>query len=133
MKEMNLTNWSAYTKGEVTNYNWRLNRVQVKIEGNYFINNFVDHVCDTGTSLLSKLAKIVLIGGRRPIALYPQEAEDMNVIRVYLESIKDTDIHTILISVVEDCDMFIDTDVVEDVLLEIKSVAKIEVRYLLRD
>lgn len=133
MKEMNLTNWSAYTKGEVTNYNWRLNRVQVKIEGSYFINNFVDHVCETGTTLLDKLAKIVLIGGRRPIALYPQEAEDMNVIKVYLESIKNTDIHTILISVVEDADMFVDTEVVEDILLEIKSVAKIDVRYLLRD
>lgn len=128
-----LTKWSDYIKGEVTSYNWRIKRVQVKIEESYFINNFVDHICDGHSSLLGTLDKIILIGKGNPIALYPKEAEDLNVIRIYLESIKNTDIHTILISVVEDSDLFIDSETIDDQLIEIKSVSKMKVRYLLRD
>lgn len=128
-----LTNWSDYMKGEVTSYNWRIKRVQVKIEESYFINNFVDHVCDGSSSLLGTLDKIILIGNGNPIALYPKEADDLNVIKVYLESIKNTDINTLLISVVEDSDLFIDSETIDDQLIEIKSVSKMKVRYLLRD
>lgn len=133
MKDLNLTKWSDFVKGEVTTYNWRINRVQAKIEDSYFINSFVDHVCEETTNLLSNLDKIILIGNGSPIALYPKDAEDLNVIRTYLTSIKDTDIHTLLLSVIEDADVFVDSDVIEDTLLEIKSVAKMKVRFLLRD
>lgn len=128
-----VTNWSPYVKGEVTCYNWKLNRVQVKITDSYYINNFVDYVCTERTGLLCNLDKIVLLGNHNPIAIYPREAEDISDVSIYLESIKNTDIHTILISVVEDCDLIVDSLAIDDILLEIKSVTKMDVRYVLID
>lgn len=130
---MKVTEWANYIKGEVTCYNWKLNRVQAKITEQYFINSFIDHVCKENISILRSLDKIVLIGTGRPVAIYPKEARELSDIIPYLESIKDTDIHTILISVVEDADMFLDSTYIDDILMEIKSVAKIEVRYVLID
>lgn len=130
---MKVTEWASYIKGEVTCYNWKLNRVQARITEGYFINSFIDHVTKENKSLLRSLDKIVLIGNGDPIAIYPKEANELSDIIPYLESIKDTDIHTILISVVEDADMFLDSSTIDDILMEIKSVAKIETRYILID
>ena len=130
---MKTTEWASYIKGEVTCYNWKLNRVQARITEQYFINSFIDHVCKDNPTLLRSLDKLVLIGNGDPIAIYPKEAKELTDITPYLDSIKDSDIHTILISVVEDADMFLDSTQIDDILMEIKSVAKIETRYILID
>lgn len=129
-----VTEWSNYLKGEVTCYSYKINRVQAKITEQYFINNFVDHVMSQdGVWILRNVDKIVLIGSHNNIALYPKDADDISVITTYLESIKDTDIHTILISVVENDEIFPDTANIDEVLMDIKSACKMQVRYVLQD
>ena len=55
-----VTEWSKYKKGEANCYSWKLDRVQVKITDNHYINNFVDYVIGNGKGLLRNIDKIVL-------------------------------------------------------------------------
>lgn len=127
------TDWRKYTKGEANCYSWKLNRVQAKITDSHYINNFVDYVVNENRGLLRDIDKIVLMGEGNPIAIYPKLPEDLSEVCVYLESIKDTDIHTILLSLAEDSGVLVDSDLIEDVLAEVNSVTRMEVRYLLMD
>lgn len=126
------TNWNNYNKGEANCYSWKLNRVQAKISDPHYINNFVDHIVTGNRYILRDINKIVLFGSGNPIALYPMTSEDLNDVVVYLESIKDTDIHTVLISL-ECSGVFVDSDLIEDVLAELNAHTKIEVRYILNE
>lgn len=126
--------WKQYVNGDVINYNWKLQRVQAKVEGSYYINNLVDYFMGDGKEVLLDLDKIVLLGGNKPIALYPKVSENINDdIIPYLESIKNTDINKILISVLEDGYLTVDTVLIDDVLKSLKSATKIDVRYILSE
>ena len=126
------TNWNNYKKGEANCYSWKLERVQVKITDNHFINNFVDYV-NENKQLLYDIDKIILIGNGAPIAIYPRNAEELKNVTIYLDSIKNTDIHTIVLSLGENSGVFVNSDLIEDVLAELNAHTKIEVRYILNE
>lgn len=126
------TNWNNYKKGEANCYSWKLERVQVKITDNHFINNFVDYV-NENKQLLYDIDKIILIGNGGPIAIYPRNAEELKNVTIYLDSIKNTDIHTIVLSLGENSGVFVNSDLIEDVLAELNAHTKIEVRYILNE
>ena len=129
----NVTNWNNYKKGEASCYSWKLERVQVKITDSHYINNFVDHVVFNNVSLLHDMEKIILIGNGNPIAIYPKNTDQLNNVITYLESIKNTDIHTVIISLGENSGLFVNGDLIEDVLGELNAQTKIQVRYILSE
>ena len=128
-----VTEWSKYKKGEANCYRWKLDRVQVKITDNHYINNFVDHVMSDGKELLTCIDKIILLGNGKPIAIFPKDSTDLVDVITYLESIKNTDIHTVVISLGECSGVFVNSDLIEEVLAELNANTKIEVRYVLED
>jgi hypothetical protein len=130
---MNKTNWVKYNKGEVNCYSWKLARVQVKITDRHYINNFVDHVIFNNIQLLHDLDKIVLLGEGNPIAIYPKNTDNLNNVISYLGSIKNTDIHTVVISLGENSGIFVNSELIEDVLSELNAQTKIDVRYILNE
>lgn len=130
---MNKTNWVKYNKGEVNCYSWKLARVQVKITDRHYINNFVDHVIFNNIQLLHDLDKIVLLGEGNPIAIYPKNTDNLNNVITYLGSIKNTDIHTVVISLGENSGIFVNSELIEDVLSELNAQTKIDVRYILTE
>ena len=130
---MNITNWNNYVKGEANCYGWKMNRVQMKIEDSHYINNFVDYV-KSNSNVLRDLDRIVLINKKgNVIGIFPKCSEDLNDVLIYLDSIKNTDICTVLLSIGEGTCMFLNSDVIEDILAEINSATKIEVRFLLSE
>lgn len=124
------TEWNSYIKGEANCYSWKLERVQARITDSHYINNFVDHVVKDNRNLLRDIDKIILLGDGTPIALFPKDSEDLSDVTTYLESIKNTDIHTVVISLAEYSGVFVNSDLIEDVLSELNATAKIEVRYI---
>ena len=130
---INKTNWVKYNKGEVNCYSWKLARVQVKITDSHYINNFVDHVIFNNIQLLHELDKIVLLGEGNPIAIYPKNTDNLNNVISYLGSIKNTDIHTVVISLGENSGIFVNSELIEDVLTELNAQTKINVRYILTE
>lgn len=133
MSKLKITEWNNYKKGEANCYSWKLNRVQAKITDSHYINNFVDFVINENKDILRSLDKILLLGNGNPIALFPKVPDDLNNICIYLESIKNTDIHTIVISMAEDSLILVDSDLIEDVLARINSATKIEVRFIIEE
>ena len=129
---MEITNWKNYNKGEAACYSWKLERVQVKIVDSHYINNFVDYVI-ANSSILFDMDKIILIGDGKPIALFPKNTNDVKDITIYLESIKNTDINTIVISLGENAGMFVNSDLIEEVLSILNAQTKIEVRFVLSE
>ena len=130
---LNKTNWNNYVKGEANCYSWKLERVQARITDSHYINNFVDHVVKENKGLLRDIDKIILLADGATIALFPKYSEDLTDVTTYLESIKDTDIHTVVISLGEASGVFVNSDLIEDVLSELNATAKIEVRYILEE
>ena len=130
---MNITKWNNYVKGEANVYGWKMNRVQMKIEDVHYINNFVDYV-QNNSGVLRDLDKIILINEfGRAIAIYPKYSEDLNDVLVYLDSIKGSDICKILLSIGDENGMFLNSDLIEDVLAELNSATKIDVRFILTE
>ena len=125
---LNKTNWNNYVKGEANCYSWKLERVQARIT-----DNFVDHVVKENKGLLRDIDKIILLADGATIALFPKYSEDLTDVTTYLESIKDTDIHTVVLSLGEASGVFVNSDLIEDVLSELNATAKIEVRYILEE
>ena len=127
------TEWRNYKKGEANQYSWKLDRVQVRIVDDHYIDNFVDYVVKENRQLLYNIDKIILLGNGNPIALYPKNAEDIKIITTYLDSIKQTDIHTIVLSLAEYSGVFVNSDLIEEVLGDLNAHTKIEVRYILNE
>lgn len=130
---MNVTNWNDYKQGQVNCYSWKLERAQVKITDKHYINNFVDYVVFKNVALLHDIDKIILLGEGNPIAIYPKNTDKLNNVISYLESIKNTDIHTIIISLGENSGIFVNSDLIEDVLGVLNAQTKISVRYVLSE
>ena len=130
---LKVTNWNNYVKGEANCYGWKINRAQIKITDSHYINNFVDYVKDN-KGLLRDLDRVILINSfNRAIGIFPKCSEDLNDVVIYLDSIKGSDIHTILLSIDEGNTMFMDSDMIEQVLSELNACTKIEVRYILNE
>ena len=128
-----MSEWKNYKKGEVSCYSWKLDRVQAKITDSHYINNFVDHIIFNNVPLLHDFDKIILFGTGNPIALFPKNTDDLNGIITYLESIKNTDIHTVVVSLGDSSGVFVNCDLIDDVLGELNAHTKIEVRYALSE
>ena len=129
---LNVTKWNDYKQGEVCCYGWKLDRVQVRITDNHYINNFIDYV-KTNKEFLYDIDKIILLGDYNPIAIYPKNAQDINHVYIYLESIKNTDINTIVLSLGENSGVFVNSELLEDILAEINAKTKIDVRYIVSE
>jgi hypothetical protein len=129
---MNITKWNNYKQGEVICYGWKLDRVQARITDSHYINNFIDFV-KTNKEFLYDIDKIILLGDYNPIALYPKNAQDINQVYVYLESIKNTDINTIVLSLGDNSGVFVNGDLLEDILAELNAKTKIDVRFVLSE
>ena len=128
-----MLNWKSYKQGEASCYSWKLERVQAKITDSHYINNFVDHIIFNNVPLLHDFDKIVLFGEGNPIAIFPKNTEDLSGIVGYLESIKNTDIHTVVVSLGENSGIFVNSDLIDNVLGELNAHTKIEVRYILSE
>lgn len=130
---LKVMNWNNYIKGEANCYSWKLNRIQIRITDSHYINNFVDYV-NENRGILRDLDKIILINEfNRVIAIYPKYSEDLNDVVIYLQSIKDTDICKVVLSIGDGTTMFLDSDMIEQVLSELNACTKINVRYLLTE
>ena len=127
------TDWMEFKKGDIVNKGFKIERLQLRITDKYFINNFVDVIKDH-LYILNEINKIMLKGDGAPIAIYPRD-DDGNFSNTtsFLDSIKDSDINTIYISMAENNNGFMDTKVLDDTVVAIKGMSKIEIRYFLRD
>lgn len=127
------TDWQEFKKGDIINKGFKIERIQLRITENYFINNFID-VIKEHLEVLNEVNKIMLKGDGSPIAIYPREDNgNFDKTVTFLDSIKDTDINTIYISMAENNIGFMDTKVLDDAVVSIKGMSKIEIRYFLRD
>lgn len=127
------TEWVEFKKGDIVNKGFKIERIQLRITDSYFINNFVDVIKDH-LDVLNEINKILLKGDGAPIAIYPRD-DDGNFSNTtsFLDSIKDSDINTIYISMAENNNGFMDTKLLDDTVVAIKGMSKIEIRYFLRD
>lgn len=127
------TDWMKFTKGDIVNKGFKIERIQLRITDRYFINNFVDVIKDH-LDVLNEINKIMLKGDGAPIAIYPRDDDgNFSNTTTFLDSIKDTDINTIYISMAENNNGFMDTKLLDDTVVAIKGMSKIEIRYFLRD
>ena len=128
-----MLNWKSYKQGEASCYSWKLERAQVKITDKHYINNFVDYIVFKNIALLHDIDKIILLGDGNPIAIYPKNTDLLNNVATYLESIKNTDIHTVVVSLGDNSGVFVDSDLIENVLGILNAQTKINVRYILSE
>lgn len=127
------TEWVEFKKGDIVNKGFKIERIQLRITDRYFINNFVDVIKDH-LDILNEINKILLKGDGAPIAIYPRDDDgNFSNTTTFLDSIKDTDINTIYISMAENNNGFMDTKLLDDTVVAIKGMSKIEIRYFLRD
>ena len=127
------TDWMKFTKGDIVNKGFKIERIQLRITDSYFINNFVDVIKDH-LDVLNEVNKIMLKGDGAPIAIYPRDDDgNFSNTTTFLDSSKDTDINTIYISMAENNNGFMDTKLLDDTVVAIKGMSKIEIRYFLRD
>lgn len=127
------TDWIEFKKGDIVNKGFKIERIQLRITDSYFINNFVDVIKDH-LDVLNEVNKIMLKGDGAPIAIYPRDDDgNFSNTTTFLDSIKDTDINTIYISMAENNNGFMDTKLLDDTVVAIKGMSKIEIRYFLRD
>lgn len=127
------TDWLEFKKGDIVNKGFKIERIQLRITDSYFINNFVDVIKDH-LDVLNEVNKIMLKGDGAPIAIYPRDDDgNFSNTTTFLDSIKDSDINTIYISMAENNNGFMDTKILDDTVVAIKGMSKIEIRYFLRD
>lgn len=127
------TDWIEFKKGDIVNKGFKIERIQLRITDKYFINNFVDVIKDH-LYVLNEINKIMLKGDGAPIAIYPRDDDgNFSNTTTFLDSIKDSDINTIYISMAENNNGFMDTKLLDDTVVAIKGMSKIEIRYFLRD
>ena len=105
--------WKGYVKGEASCHSWKFKRVQVRITDTHYMNNFIDHVMNDNGFILQNTDKIILFGNGKPIALFPSCSDNL--------------------SFAENAGIFVNSDLIEDVLSELNATTKIEVRFILKD
>ena len=127
---MQITEWQDFKKGDIINKGFR---IQIKIDEKYFLDNFIENIRDH-LNVLNEVNKIILKGDDEPIALFPKNDNEYfdNTVK-FLDNIKDTDINTIYLSMMENNNELIETKVFDDVVYEIKLFSKIKIRYFLKE
>lgn len=129
---MKITEWQDFKRGDIINKGFRIERIQLKIDEKYFIDNFIDNIKDH-LNVLNDIDKIIL-GDSDPIALFPKNDNDYfdNTVD-FLNNIKDNDINVIYISMMEDNNELLNTKIFDDTVHEIKLFSKIKIRYFLKE
>lgn len=129
---MKITEWQDFKKGDIINKGFRIERIQLKIDEKYFIDNFIENIKDH-LNVLNDIDKIIL-GDSEPIALFPKNDNEYfgNTVD-FLDNIKDTDINVIYISMMEDNNELLNTKIFDDTVHEIKLFSKIKIRYFLKE
>lgn len=130
---MKITEWKDFKKGDIIDKGFRIERVQLKIDEKYFLDNFIDNLPEH-LDVLNDIDKILLKGDNDPIALFPKNDDEYfsNTIE-FLNNIKDTDINTIYISMMENNNQLLNTKVFDNSVQEIKLCSKIKIRYFLNE
>lgn len=130
---MQITEWQDFKKGDIINKGFRIERIQIKIDEKYFLDNFIENIRDH-LNVLNEVNKIILKGDDEPIALFPKNDNEYfdNTVK-FLDNIKDTDINTIYLSMMENNNELIETKIFDDVVYEIKLFSKIKIRYFLKE
>lgn len=130
---MKITEWKEFKKGDIIDKGFRIERVQLKIDEKYFLDNFIDNLPEH-LDVLNDIDKILLKGDNDPIALFPKNDNEYfdNTIE-FLNNIKDTDINTIYISMMENNNQLLNTKVFDNSVQEIKLFTKIKIRYFLNE
>lgn len=130
---MQITEWQDFKKGDIINKGFRIERIQIKIDEKYFLDNFIENIRDH-LNVLNEINKIILKGDDEPIALFPKNDNEYfdNTVK-FLDNIKDTDINTIYLSMMENNNELIETKVFDDAVYEIKLFSKIKIRYFLKE
>lgn len=130
---MKITEWKEFKKGDIIDKGFRIERVQLKIDEKYFLDNFIDNLPEH-LDVLNDIDKILLKGDNDPIALFPKNDNEYfdNTIE-FLNNIKDTDINTIYISMMENNNQLLNTKVFDNSVQEIKLFSKIKIRYFLNE
>lgn len=129
---MKITEWQDFKRGDIINKGFRIERIQLKIDEKYFIDNFIDNIKDH-LNVLNDIDKIIL-GDSDPIALFPKNDNDYfdNTVD-FLDNIKDNDINVIYISMMEDNNELLNTKIFDDTVREIKLFSKFKIRYFLKE
>lgn len=129
---MKITEWEDFKRGDIINKGFRIERIQLKIDEKYFIDNFIDNIKDH-LNVLNDIDKIIL-GDSDPIALFPKNDNDYfdNTVDL-LDNIKDNDINVIYISMMEDNNELLNTKIFDDTVHEIKLFSKFKIRYFLKE
>lgn len=129
---MKITEWEDFKRGDIINKGFRIERIQLKIDEKYFIDNFIDNIKDH-LNVLNDIDKIIL-GDSDPIALFPKNdnAYFDNTVD-FLDNIKDNDINVIYISMMEDNNELLNTKIFDDTVHEIKLFSKFKIRYFLKE
>lgn len=129
---MKITEWEDFKRGDIINKGFRIERIQLKIDEKYFIDNFIDNIKDH-LNVLNDIDKIIL-GDSDPIALFPKNDNDYfdNTVD-FLDNIKDNDINVIYISMMEDNNELLNTKIFDDTVHEIKLFSKVKIRYFLKE
>lgn len=129
---MKITEWQDFKRGDIINKGFRIERIQLKIDEKYFIDNFIDNIKDH-LNVLNDIDKIIL-GDSDPIALFPKNDNDYfdNTVD-FLDNIKDNDINVIYISMMEGNNELLNTKIFDDTVHEIKLFSKFKIRYFLKE
>ena len=129
---MKITEWQDFKKGDIINKGFRIERIQLKIDEKYFIDNFIENIKDH-LNVLNDIDKIIL-GDSDPIALFPKNDNDYfdNTVN-FLDNMKDNDINVIYISMMEDNNELLNTKIFDDTVHEIKLFSKLKIRYFLKE
>lgn len=129
---MKITEWQDFKKGDIINKGFRIERIQLKIDEKYFIDNFIENIKDH-LNVLNDIDKIIL-GDSEPIALFPKNDNEYfgNTVD-FLDNIKDNDINVIYISMMEDNNELLNTKIFDETVHEIKLFSKLKIRYFLKE
>lgn len=129
---MKITEWQDFKRGDIINKGFRIERIQLKIDEKYFIDNFIDNIKDH-LNVLNDIDKII-IGDSDPIAVFPKNDNDYfdNTVN-FLDNIKDNDINVIYISMMEGNNELLNTKIFDDTVHEIKLFSKFKIRYFLKE
>lgn len=129
---MKITDWKEFKKGDIVNKGFRIERIQLKIDDKYFLDNFIDNLSDH-LNVLNEVDRILLKLKGEPTAIFPKNDNEYfdNTVS-FLETMKE-DIDEIFISMMEGNNELLNTKLFDDSVNEIKLFTKIQIRYFLKE
>lgn len=121
--------WKKYreVEGYAEKFSYRMIRAYAKVEGNHFINNFIDYI-ENNMILLRSFDKLIILDNKGPVVLIPKNTNDCRILVDKLKSYKNTGINSIVMSMGEEGEMKGNGFAIEDVLIELNARTEIDVK-----